>query len=104
MLDDLSKVPPAAASPIRRLLAAADARLPGTLEALWVEGSIALGDYHLFHATRADLLRRLGRREEAAAAYRRALEGVSLDAERGYLRRRLAECVEPATRTTTPTR
>jgi len=69
-----------------------------------VERIVGLDDYHLFHATRADLLRRLGRREEAAAAYRRALEGVSLDAERGYLRRRLAECAEPATRTTTPTR
>jgi hypothetical protein len=35
---------------------------------------------------------------------RRALEGVSLDAERGYLCRRLAECEGPAMRTTTPTR
>ena len=69
-----------------------------------VERIAGLDDYHLFHATRADLLRRLGRRAEAAAAYRRALEGVSLDAERGYLVRRLAECEDTATRTTTPTR
>jgi len=69
-----------------------------------VERIAGLDGYHLFHATRADLLRRLGRRGEAAAAYRRALEGVSLDAERGYLCRRLAECEGPATRTSTPTR
>ncbi len=50
-----------------------------------------LGEYHLFHAARADLLRRLGRREAAAAAYRRALELTTNRVERRYLRRRLAE-------------
>ena len=47
--------------------------------------------YHLFHAARADLLRRLERREEAGAAYRRALELVTNPAERDFLERRLAE-------------
>jgi RNA polymerase sigma-70 factor (ECF subfamily) len=50
-----------------------------------------LDRYHLLPAARADLLRRLGRRSEAAAAYRRALDLVGNDAERRYLARRLAE-------------
>jgi RNA polymerase sigma-70 factor, ECF subfamily len=47
--------------------------------------------YYLFHAARADLLRRLRRREEAAAAYRRAIESASNGAEIEFLRRRLRE-------------
>ncbi|HEY7514668.1 MAG TPA: RNA polymerase sigma factor [Vicinamibacteria bacterium] len=50
-----------------------------------------LDRYHLLPAARADLLRRLGRRSEAAAAYREALDLVSNDAERRYLARRLAD-------------
>jgi RNA polymerase sigma-70 factor (ECF subfamily) len=50
-----------------------------------------LESYHLFHATRADLLRRLERHTEAAVAYRRALELATNPVERAYLQRRLAE-------------
>jgi RNA polymerase sigma-70 factor, ECF subfamily len=50
-----------------------------------------LEEYHLLHAARADLYRRLERRREAAAAYRRALELTSNDSESRFLRRRLAE-------------
>ena len=50
---------------------------------------------HLLPATRADLLRRLGRRSEAATAYRAALALVGTGPERTFLRRRLAE-VDPA--------
>ncbi len=50
-----------------------------------------LADYHLLHATRADLLRRLHRREEAAAAYRRALALAPTAGERRFLARRLSE-------------
>jgi RNA polymerase sigma-70 factor (ECF subfamily) len=50
-----------------------------------------LAHYHLLHATRADLLRRSGRREAAAQAYRDALTLVVNDAERDYLEHRLAE-------------
>jgi RNA polymerase sigma-70 factor, ECF subfamily len=50
-----------------------------------------LEDYHLLHATRADLLRRLGRADEAAAAYRRAHELAGNPAERAFLERRLRE-------------
>jgi RNA polymerase sigma-70 factor (ECF subfamily) len=50
-----------------------------------------LAEYHLLHATRADLLRRLGRDEEAAAAYRRARELAANPAEQAFLERRLRE-------------
>jgi RNA polymerase sigma-70 factor (ECF subfamily) len=50
-----------------------------------------LADYHLWHAARADLLRRLDRRTEAAAAYRKALALVGSEPERRYLERRLGE-------------
>ena len=56
-----------------------------------VERVSGLDDYHLLHATRADFLRRLERHEEAAAAYRRALELATNPVERAYLERRLRE-------------
>jgi len=51
----------------------------------------SLEDYYLLHAARADLCRRLGRREDAAEAYRRALELTANETETRYLERRLAE-------------
>ncbi len=48
-------------------------------------------EYHLAHAARADLLRRLGRVDEARSAYERALELVPQERERRFLTRRLAE-------------
>ena len=56
-----------------------------------LQASGELAGYHLLPATRADLLRRLGRDQEAAAAYREALELARTEAERRFLRRRLAE-------------
>jgi RNA polymerase sigma-70 factor (ECF subfamily) len=50
-----------------------------------------LDHYHLLHAARADLLRRLGSPAEAAKSYKRALALVSNDSERRYLERRLRE-------------
>jgi RNA polymerase sigma-70 factor (ECF subfamily) len=50
-----------------------------------------LDGYHLFHAARADLLRRLGRAEEAGAAYRRARELTDNRAEQAFLESRLRE-------------
>lgn len=50
-----------------------------------------LVDYHLTHSARADLLRRLGRKAEAAAAYRRALDLTQQDPERRFLLSRLSE-------------
>jgi RNA polymerase sigma-70 factor, ECF subfamily len=54
-----------------------------------------LAGYHLLPATRADLLRRLGRTDEAAVAYREALALASTDPERRYLARRLTETTGP---------
>jgi RNA polymerase sigma-70 factor (ECF subfamily) len=56
-----------------------------------IERSGDLSDYHLLPATRADLLRRLGRSDEAAIAYRRALELASTETERRYLTKRLED-------------
>jgi RNA polymerase sigma-70 factor (ECF subfamily) len=47
--------------------------------------------YHLLPAARADMLRRLGRRAEAAEAYREAHDLAGTDAERRYLERRWRE-------------
>ena len=55
----------------------------------------ALADYHLTHSARADLLRRLGRNGEAAAAYRRALELTQQAPERRFLEKRLSELATP---------
>ena len=55
-----------------------------------VERIPGLESYYLLHATRADLLRRLDRPAEAAAAYERALELAPSEVERSFLRRRLA--------------
>ena len=56
-----------------------------------VEGISGLDRYHLLHAARADLLRRLDRRDEAAASYARALALAKNPVEREFLERRLAE-------------
>jgi RNA polymerase sigma-70 factor (ECF subfamily) len=56
-----------------------------------LEGRGDLAGYHLLPAARADLLRRLGRRDDAAAAYRQALKLVTNLSERRYLERRLIE-------------
>ena len=50
-----------------------------------------LDDYALYHSSRADLLRRCGRTDDAAVAYRRALALVGTSPERRFLERRLAE-------------
>ena len=56
-----------------------------------LEGDPALRGYHLLPAVRADLLLRLGRRDDAAASFAEALEEAGTDSERRFLTRRLAE-------------
>ncbi len=60
------------------------------VDGLGVSGELA--GYRLFHAARADLLRRLERPEEAAAAYERAIALTTNRVENAYLERRLSEC------------
>ena len=71
--------------------AVAIAMSEGPEKGLSLVDAIDLPGYHLLPAARADLLRRLGRRRESAAAYREALTLVTNDAERRFLERRLAE-------------
>jgi RNA polymerase sigma-70 factor (ECF subfamily) len=61
-----------------------------------LSGSPELSGYHLLHATRADLLRRMSSPEEAAKSYARALELATNDRERAYLARRLDEVRRPS--------
>src|SRR5262245_23920649 len=82
-----------------QLNAAAALAMAGQLEdgLKWMDNLAAseeLRDYHLLLAARADLLRRAGRREEAAATYRQALDLVKAPAERIYLERRLREVAD----------
>jgi len=60
-----------------------------TIDALGASGE--LDGYYLFHAARADILRRMGNRKDAAAAYQRALALTTNQVERNYLSRRLQE-------------
>jgi RNA polymerase sigma-70 factor (ECF subfamily) len=64
-----------------------------------VDGLADLDDYQYLHSTRGELLGRLGRTDEARAAYRRALELVHDDAERRLLERRLGELSDPLSST-----
>jgi RNA polymerase sigma-70 factor (ECF subfamily) len=79
-------------SPVVELNWAAATAEAGDVEAaLALVERLELDDYHYLHATRAELLRRLGRIEEARASYDRALELVHADAERRFLEQRLAQ-------------
>jgi len=90
---ELARVMPTPVVELNRAVAVAMADGPEAGLALVdaLDASGALREYHLLPATRADLLRRLGRRTEAAAAYRAALSLTTSEAERRYLERRLAE-------------
>ena len=75
---------------LNRAVAVAEAEGPAA--GLAIADGLELDDYRYFHAARADMLRRLDRRDEARAAYERALALTQDDgAERRFLRRRLAE-------------
>jgi len=77
-------------------IAMADGPAAGLALVQDLESAGELAGYHLLPATRADLLRRLGRHGEAADGYREALGLTATDAERRYLARRLAEVTELA--------
>jgi RNA polymerase sigma-70 factor (ECF subfamily) len=68
--------------------AVAVAELDGPAVALAEVDRLDLASYHPWHATRAELLRRLGRSEESRAAYDAALALIDNEAERAYLSRR----------------
>jgi RNA polymerase sigma-70 factor (ECF subfamily) len=92
LYDVLRSVAPSALVELNRAVAVAMAEGPAAGLALIRElsGSAELDRYHLFHAARARLLDRLGRFEEAAQAYRRALDLAGNEPERAFLARCLA--------------
>ena len=79
-------------SPVVELNRAVAVAQTGAAEAaLAMVDGIALDDYRYLHSTRGELLRRLGRPDDARAAYRRALDLTRAEPERRFLLRRLAE-------------
>lgn len=95
LYDRLHRLAPTPVVALNRAVAIAFARGP----AEGLHAALAIGDaldgYYLFHSTRADLLLRSGKPDEAAAAYRRALELCQNQAERRFLERRLRELLDP---------
>jgi RNA polymerase sigma-70 factor (ECF subfamily) len=90
LYDRLMEIDP---SPVVRLNRAVAIALAGDVAQglALVDEVEGLAGYHFLHASRADLLRRLGRWDDAAASYRRALELATSETEERYLERRLAE-------------
>ncbi|TNC24942.1 sigma-70 family RNA polymerase sigma factor [Amycolatopsis alkalitolerans] len=89
LYDHLLTVSPTPVVALNRAVAVAE--VDGPAAALRLVEGLDLGHYHLFHAIRADLLRRLGRETEAAEAYEEAIARTDNAAERAFLRGRLAE-------------
>ena len=93
LYERLQQVQPSPVVALNRAVAVAMVRGPQAALPLVddLANSGALDGYHLLHATRADLLRRLGLPSEAAASYEKALELASNPSERRFLERRLRE-------------
>lgn len=84
LYDQLLAVAPTQVVALNRAIAVAE--VDGPAAALTLVDELDLDGYYAFHAARADLLRRLGREGEAAAAYERAAALAPTDAEREFLR------------------
>jgi len=84
LYDHLLAVAPTPVVALNRAIAIGEVHGPAAALALVDE--LDLDNYHPFHATRADLLRRLGRDSEAAAAYERAAAMAPTEAERDFLK------------------
>jgi RNA polymerase sigma-70 factor (ECF subfamily) len=89
LYDELSRLTGSPVVELSRAVAVAEAQGPEA--GLDIVDRLDLDDYRYLHSTRGELLRRLGRIDEARDAYRRALALVHDDAERRLLERRLAE-------------
>lgn len=97
LYDQLERVQPSPIVSLNRAVAVAMAEGPRAGLAMIdrLAGEDDLSDYHLLHAARADLLRRLGSFDESAKSYMQALVLVTNDSERRYLERRLREVQPP---------
>ena len=91
LYDLLEQLQPSPIVSLNRAVGVAMASGPGPALVLIDSLAPELGDYHLLHAARADLLRRMGSRTEAAQSYERALALVTNESERRFLERRLRE-------------
>ncbi|NUP42326.1 MAG: sigma-70 family RNA polymerase sigma factor [Streptomyces sp.] len=91
LYDQLMAVAPSPVVALNRAVAVAETE--GPQPALDLVDALDLDGYHVFHAVRADLLRRLGRGTEAVQAYEAAIARSDSAAERGYLERRKRELV-----------
>lgn len=91
LYDQLVRIDPTPVVALNRAIAIAELDGPHVALALVDELAAPLTDYHAFHATRADLLRRLGRSDAAREAYDRAIHLTGNAAEMAYLTRRRAE-------------
>jgi len=93
LYDQLLRITPSPVVALNRAVAVAELDGPEVGLALVDRAEVAgpLASYHAFHATRADLLRRLGRYDEARAAYVRAIELAGNEAERAWLRGRVTK-------------
>jgi RNA polymerase sigma-70 factor, ECF subfamily len=85
LYDQLLAIAPTPVVALNRLVAVAE--LQGPAPALDLADQLGLDGYHLFHSTRADLLRRLGRHDDAVAAYDAAITRTANGAERSFLAR-----------------
>ncbi len=94
LYDLLARLQPSPIVSLNRAVAVAMIEGPraGLAQVEAVAASKDLENYHLLHAARADMLRRMGSSAEAANSYRRALALVSNDSERRFLQKRLAAC------------
>jgi RNA polymerase sigma-70 factor, ECF subfamily len=91
LYDVLERLQPSPIVSLNRAVAIAMVERPETALALIDPLATELNGYHLFHATHADLLRRIGASEAAAQSYTRALALVTNDSERRFLERRLRQ-------------
>jgi RNA polymerase sigma-70 factor (ECF subfamily) len=89
----LERIHPSPVVSLNRAVALAQVEGPQTALSLIEELAAAgeLDNYHLLHAARADLQRRIGANEEAGKSYRRALELVTNNSEQRFLQRRLQQ-------------
>jgi RNA polymerase sigma-70 factor (ECF subfamily) len=94
LYDQLVVIAPGPVVALNRAVTVAEVEGPGA--ALTLVDRLDLHDYYLFHAIRADLLRRQGRDGEAALAYEAAIARAGNAAERDFLERRLGEVTGPA--------
>ncbi|WP_203837827.1 RNA polymerase sigma factor [Winogradskya humida] len=88
LYDQLVRIDPSPIVTLNRAVAVAELDGPDVALATVDRLAARLADYHAFHATRADLLRRLGRSQESRAAYDKAIELAGNTAETAYLTRR----------------